>query len=123
MRTQAHWDPLSNTSTNTVMSTFQREHLDGSRFNEFYENEDLQAAMNAWIEHLKQRGKPMTRNSINQTWLSLFEKSEENTVTAIRTIQYSISQNWKSLHQAPLGDLRSNGFKLDREKTLEWASR
>jgi DNA-binding MarR family transcriptional regulator len=113
----------SNTSINTVMSTYQREQLDGSRFNEFYKNEDLQTAMNAWIEHLKQRGKPMTRNSINQTWLSLFEKSEESTVTAIQTIQHSISQNWKSLHPAPAGNLRSKGIKLDREKTLEWASR
>jgi len=116
--------PTSNTVTNTVISTFQRKHIDGGRFNEFHSNDELQKAMDGWLNHLRNLGKEMTQNSVNQTWLTLFQESDGKPLKAIRTIQFSITNNWKSLH-APPERLSFNGGrpKLDLEEAMEWASK
>ena len=43
--------PTSNTSISTVISTIQRKQIDGDGFNEFQSNVDVQAAMDAWLNH------------------------------------------------------------------------
>ena len=82
--------PTSSASKRTVMSTLDREQIDGSRFNNFHDNEDLQEAVNGWFCHLQQLDKHLSPDAKNQTWLRLFKLAEASPFKAIRTILYSL---------------------------------
>jgi len=116
--------PTSNTVTNAVISTLQEKQIDGERFNEFESNVEVRKAMDAWFDHLANlTRREVTENSKKQTWLTLFEESGGKTSQAIKTIQHSITSNWKSLHSPPEKKLFSGQrSQLNVEQALEWAS-
>ena len=115
--------PTSSTVSNTVISTFDRAHIDGSRFNEFHDSIDLQNAMRSWVNHLNELGKNLSRSAQDQTWFELFKMSDGNSIDAGRTIAHAIANNWKSLHKMPPRALSNGRFQLDLEQASEWASR